>query len=148
MSNLYGHQNLSVDTDDIDMDELNEAFAYDELSRMPSKQLQEFVNSSEAQVLVERQVLKKPTLMRLSKEDDEKRRIKIACYHLAKAANDPNWKKMIMYHKKWKDLRAKIFTKYGNQATRIAKQQQKAYMKTAAHQKATEEQQKALSAHQ
>lgn len=143
---LYGRFSTDNDTDEIDMNKLCESFAYDELSRLPSDVVQEFATSPEAQVLVERQVLKKSTLMRLSKEDDQKRRIKLTCYQLAKEANDPNWQKMILYRKKWKEYRAKIFTKYGNKATRLAKVAQKEYIKTAAHQKATEEQNKVNAA--
>lgn len=143
---LYGHECLGINTDEVDVDKLYEAYTYDDFSRLPSEAVQEFANSREAEVLVERQVLKKPTLMRLSKEDDEKRRIKLTCYQLAKEANDPNWVKMIQYRKKWKEYRAKIFTKYGNKATRIAKVAQKNYIKTSAHQKATEAQTKAAAA--
>jgi hypothetical protein len=70
-------------------------------------------------------------MMRLSKADDEKRRIKLICYQLARDAKDPNWTKMCKYRGLMKEYRAKIMAKYGAKATRIARAAQKEYIKTA-----------------
>ena len=69
--------------------------------------------------------------MRLSKQDDETRRVKLACYQLAKEAHDPNFDKMIKYRALWKKYRGVIFQKYSNKATRVAKVAQKEYLKKA-----------------
>jgi hypothetical protein len=98
---------------------------------MSSDQIHEFCEGEQAKALLERSVLKKPTLMRLSKEDDEKRRIKLACYQLAKDAKDPNWDKMLKYRALWKKYRGIIFQKYSNKATRVARVAQKEYLKKA-----------------
>ena len=128
---LYGHNQLEPDIDGIDMDELVESFYVDEISRMSSDQIHEWCEGPEAQALLERSVLKKPTLIRLSKADDEKRRIKLTCYQLARGAKDPNWDKMIKYRAIWKKYRGLIFKKYANKATRIARIGQKKYIKSA-----------------
>lgn len=129
-----------------DIDALVELCYYDEISRMSSDQIKEFCESEQAQALVERAVLRKPTLFRLSKIDDEKRRMRMYCYYLARQANDPEWKKCKKYRKAWKESRAKIFKKYMNKAAKMARISQKEYIKSASKQKATPEQKKAESA--
>jgi hypothetical protein len=144
---LYGQQNAVLDeTYGVNMEELVENFYYDDIHRMSSDQIHEFCEGEQAKALLERSVLKKPTLMRLSKEDDEKRRIKLACYQLAKDAKDPNWDKMLKYRALWKKYRALVFKKYGNKAARLAKVSQKEYIKKAAKEKATPEQQRVQNA--
>ena len=136
---LYGHSVLSGVVKEASTDELQgvdfkpfvELMAYDDISRGDAEQIQEFCTSEVAQVLQEKQVLNKGTLMRLSKADDEKRRIKLVAYQLAKDAKDPDWEKMCKYRKEWKKYRGKIMKKYGARATKIAKQAQKEYIKNA-----------------
>jgi hypothetical protein len=130
---LYGHENLLTEdfSNEVNMDELVEMYFIDDISRMSTKQIKEFVESEQAKALVEKAVLTKPTMMRLSKQDDETRRIKLACYQLAKEANDPNFAKMVKYRDLWKKYRALIFQKYANKATRIARISQKEYLKKA-----------------
>jgi hypothetical protein len=113
------------------MDALVEMYFVDDISRMSTKQIKEFCESEQAKALVEKAVLTKPTMMRLSKQDDETRRIKLACYQLAKEANDPNFAKMVKYRDLWKKYRGLIFQKYANKATRIAKAGQREYLKKA-----------------
>lgn len=136
---LYGHDSLieaGID-EEAAVKELTEMFFIDDIKRMSSDQIKEFCNSEMATALVEKAILQKPTLMRLSKEDDEKRRIRLACYQLARDNNDPAWVKMKSYRDKWKGERAKIFTKYAARATRIARISQKNYIKVAQKQQST-----------
>lgn len=136
---LYGHSVLSGvaheattdDLKDLDLKPYIELMAYDDISRGDADQIHEFCESAIAQVLQEKQVLNKGTLMRLSKADDEKRRIKLVAYQLAKDAKDPDWDKMQKYRAEWKKYRGKIMRKYGARATKIAKQAQKEYIKNA-----------------
>lgn len=106
-----------------------EALIVDDASRMDSDTLREWCQSDEAKALVEANVLRKPTLMRLSKADDEKRRQKLAAYKLAKQAKDPLFNKLLLYRGKWKAISAKIVAKYGTKADRVAKKGQKEYIK-------------------
>ena len=129
---LYGHEVLNEDlTNEVNMEELIEMYIIDDVSRMSTKQIKEFCESEQALALQEKAVLTKPTMMRLSKQDDETRRIKLACYQLAKEAHDPNFDKMIKYRALWKKYRGIIFQKYSNKATRVAKVAQKEYLKKA-----------------
>ena len=112
--------------------ELLEAFFVDDVLRLTSDDIKSFCESEEAKILQEKAVLKKPTMMRLSKADDEKRRIKLAAYQLAKEANDPEFTKLKKYTALRKQSIQKIMTKYGAKATKVAKVAQKNYMKTAA----------------
>ena len=97
---LYGHSALKEsfqrdDLEGVDLKPYVELMAYDHISRGDSEQIKEFCQSDVAQVLMEKQVLNKGTMMRLSKADDEKRRIIMISYRLAKEANDPEYTKMI-----------------------------------------------------
>ena len=103
----------------------------DDVLRGDVQSIKEFVESPACKVLQEKQVLRKPTLMRLSKADDAVRRTKLAAYALAKAAKDPDYKKLTMYIKGKKAMTAKIMKKYGNKASRIAVAGQKNYIKVA-----------------
>ena len=140
---LFGNEALKSADTNFDIDAVVEAFLYDDLQRMSSDQIKQFLESEQCVALQERQVLKKPTVMRLSKADDEKRRIKLICYQLARENKDPNWDKCVKYRALWKKHRGIIFDKYKNRATRLAQISQKEYIKRARVEKATEEQKKA-----
>lgn len=110
---------------------LQEAFLVDDLSRLPSDVLKEFCESEEAQALVEANVLRKPTLVRLSKKDDLSRRIKIAAIEICKEENPTLWKKLADNRVKEKKLLNQIMTLYKSKAVKRAKEEQKEYIKTA-----------------
>ena len=110
---------------------IQEAFLVDDLSRLPSEQLKEFCESDEAKALVEANVLRKPTLVRLSKKDDETRRIKIAAYEICKEENPNLWKKLADNRVKEKKLINQIMTLYRSRAIKKARAEQKEYIKTA-----------------
>lgn len=133
---LYGHglikESLVDDEiENIDIKPFVELMAYDDISRGSDEQIANFLESELCQVLQERQVLNKKAMIRLDKDADEKRRIKLAAYQLAKEANDPAFKKLVMYREKMKEQRAIIMKKYGKQARKIAVKAQKEYIKTA-----------------
>ena len=69
--------------------------------------------------------------MRLSKADDQKRRIKLIVYQMAAEKNDPDWKKMMLHRNKMKEFRAKLIKKYGARASKIAKKARVDYIKRA-----------------
>lgn len=125
---------------------LMEMFLVDDLMHGTSEQIAQFCESEEAKALMEKAVLTKPTLMRLSKTDDQKRRVKIIAYQLAKDANDPEWTKMKKYTALRKQSIRKIMKKYGKKAQRIAKVAQKEYIKKSKGVKATAAEMKAMNA--
>lgn len=129
---LYGANPLKTLESQATSEAVMEMFLVDDILRMPSKNIRTFCESEEAKVLVEKAVLKKPTMMRLSKADDERRRIKLIAYKLAKEAGDPNYKKLKMYTGKRKECIAAIMKKYGTKAEKMARIAQKEYIKTAA----------------
>ena len=128
---LYGANNMNVAVSESQMRNIVESFLYDDISRGDEAQIREFCASDEAKVLTERSVLKKGTLMRLSKSDDEKRRIKLVAYNLAKEAKDPLWTKLQKNRRQEKMLIGQIMKKYGHKAKKIAVIAQKEYIKTA-----------------
>ena len=110
---------------------LQEAFLTDDLSRLPSEKLKEFCESEEAKALVEANVLRKPTLVRLSKKDDFTRRVKIAAFEICKEENPTLWKKLAENRVKEKKLINQIMTLYRARAIKRAKAEQTQYIKTA-----------------
>lgn len=128
---LYGSTQLATMEAVANSDEVLEMLLVDDLMRLPSDQIHEFCESAEAKVLQEKSVLKKPTMMRLSKADDEKRRVKLMAYQLAKNADDPLWTKLKGFTAKRKEIIEKIMAKYGPKAEKMAKIAQKNYIATA-----------------
>ena len=119
MSNLYGTSQIASVEEIGNSDALFEAFLIDDIMRGSSDDIKNFCESEEAQILVEKQVLNKPTIHRMSKADDYKRRVKLASYQLAKDANDPLWTKLVKYQKLKKEFAYKILTKYGKKAKSV-----------------------------
>lgn len=128
---LYGASQIATMESVANSNAVLEIFFVDDILRLNEQQIKEFCESEQAKVLVEKAVLKKPTMMRLSKADDEKRRVKLMAYQLAKQANDPEWTKLKQYTQKRKDSINKIMTKYGAKAEKMAKIAQKNYIATA-----------------
>lgn len=128
---LYGTTTIKSMEEVANSTEVLEMFFVDDLMRMSSEQLKEFCESEEAKILEEKAVLKKPTMMRLSKQDDEKRRVKLMAYQLAKDNKDPLFDKLKTLTAKRKEVIAKIMQKYGAKAEKQAKIAQKNYIATA-----------------
>lgn len=128
---LYGISKLATMEAVASSNEVLEMLFVDDILRGSSEQIKQFCESEEAKILQEKQVLKKPTMMRLSKADDEKRRIKLMAYQIARDANDPEWTKLKNYTAKRKASIAKIMAKYGARAEKQAKIAQKNYISTA-----------------
>lgn len=128
---LYGTDSLTSVEELANSNTILEMLFTDDILRLNDEQIKEFCTSESAKILEEKAVLKKPTLVRLSKADDEKRRVKLIAYQLAKDANDPEWTKLKSYTAKRKESINKIMKKYGNKAKKIAKLAQKNYINTA-----------------
>lgn len=144
---LYGTEPVQKLEEYAKSNAIYELFILDDIiHNSNSEQIKEFCESQEAQILVEKQVLNKPTLHRLSKEDDLRRRIKLIAYKLAKEKNDPLWAKLVKYQKLKKQTAQAILDKYGTKAEKMAKIAQKEYIKKAKKVKATAEDQKVQNA--
>lgn len=147
MSNeLYGTNHIASIEEAANSDAVFEMFLVDDIMHNTSDEIQKFCESAEAQVLIEKQVLNKPTIIRMSKAQDYKRRVKLLAYQCARDAKDPLWEKLVKYQALKKQYAAKILTKYGKKAERMAKIAQKAYIKKAKSVKATAEEQKVQNA--
>lgn len=146
MDNLYGTSHITSIEEMADSNVVMELFTIDDVLRGTTEDIQKFCESEEAQILVEKQVLNKPTLHRLSKQDDLKRRIKLIAYQMAKASNDPTWTKLVKYQKLKKEFAQKILNKYGKKAERVAKIAQKKYIKNAKSVQASASEKKAMAA--
>lgn len=128
---IYGSDIIGSVCEGVNMTGLVEKFLYDDISRGTEQQIKEFCNSPEAAALLEKGVFKKPTLMRLGKSDDLKRREKLTAFELAKQDKSPLWDQLVKNRKKEKELIGKIMKKYGPKASKVAKIAQKDYIKAA-----------------
>jgi len=128
---LYGANPIDSMDKIASSNEILEAFFMDDILRMSSDDIKSFLESEEAQILEAKNVISKKNMMRLNKKADETRRTKLIAYQMAKAADDPNWKKLVKYQKLRKECIQKIMDKYGNKAAKIAVKAQKEYIKTA-----------------
>ena len=114
---------------------LLEGIIFSEACKLPAEERIAFAESDEAQLLLERQVLNKKTLVRLSKNDDMARRQKMAAFQLAKEKKDPLWAKLVKNRVIERELIKKIVHKYNTQASRVARVSQQEYIKTARNSK-------------
>lgn len=146
MSNLYGANHISSIDEVANSDSILELFIIDDVIRGTQEEISRFCESEEAQILIEKQVLNKPTLHRLSKQDDLKRRVKLISYQLAKDAKDPLWDKLVKFQGMKKQYAQKILNKYGKKAERAAKIAQKNYIQKSKKVQATAAEQKAQNA--
>jgi len=126
---IFSTENVSMDNELLNPDELLESYIYDELSRLPDERRKEVLESEEMEALEEARIISRKTLVRLSREDDYARRVKMAALQLAKNNNDVLFDKLAKNRIKERELLDKIVTKYGTKASRVAKIGQKAYLK-------------------
>ena len=106
-----------------------EACIVDEVSHLSDEKIQEFCQSPEAEALVEAGVMRKKTLVRLSKKDDFSRRRTMAAFTIAREKKDPLWSKLVKNRVQERKLIGEIVKKYGGRADKVAKAGQKEYLK-------------------
>ena len=121
-------EELMID-EEFDMDAFNETCVFMELASLPYEDRKAIVESEEAAVLEAKGMIGRKTLIRLNKNDDVSRRTSAAAYQMAKDANDPLWRKLMLHMQKKNEFKQKILKKYDSKAKRIAKQSQKEYLK-------------------
>jgi hypothetical protein len=109
--------------------ELAEAMILDELSFLTDDQKEEFAVSEVCTELIEEGLLKRQSVVRLTRNDDLSRRMKLAAFQLAKERQDPLWSMLVKNRVKERALIGKIMQKYRGQAGKAAKVSQKTYIK-------------------
>lgn len=111
------------------VDELFEAFVAYELSMLTEEDFKTFIESAECEAMLEKRLIGRNTLVRLSKNDDLTRRTKMAAFQIAKEKDDPLWEKLVKNRMKERELISKIVQKYGSKAQKAAKVGQKDYLR-------------------
>ena len=101
----------------------------DEIAHLSDEKIREFCESEEAQAMLEAGVMRKKTLVRLSKKDDMSRRRTMAAFTIARDKKDPLWAKLVKNRVQERKLIGDIVKKYGSQADKVAKAGQKEYLK-------------------
>lgn len=113
-----------------DPNELLGIYIADEVAHLSDEQIQEFCKpDGVGEQLVEAGIMRKKTLVRLSKKDDLERRTTMAAFQLAKDHNDALWTMLAKNRVKERELIGKILQKYGNKAQRTATIGQRTYLK-------------------
>lgn len=110
-------------------DELFQAFLLDEIARMSDSEKAEFINSEACNLLIQEGMLAKRNIMKLTKESDLDRRIKVAALQIAKEKGDRLYDDALKFRALSKQKVATVVKKYRAQAERAAKIGQKAYIK-------------------
>jgi hypothetical protein len=108
------------------MDELLEAFYYDDHYSDSDEEKRELLESADA--LLEAKKISRKTIVRLNKNDDLTRRTGMAALQLAKDNNDTLWKKLVKNRIMERKLLAAIKKKYANKAQLAARKGQRAYV--------------------
>lgn len=128
---LYGkgYGETSITESFQDPEAFDEAVFITELLALPEDEFNSIMESEGMKVLEEKGVFNRKTIVRLKKDDDLNRRDTMAALQLAKEADDPLWERLSLNRVKERDLLSKIKTKYGSRAARVAKTQQRDYMK-------------------
>lgn len=114
-----------------DKGSLMEAFLLSDLGRLDDETKASVLESTEMQVMINEGMIAKNSIVRLSKEDDLFRRTKIVSIQMAKEKNDRLYNDVIKYRTKERQAMGLILKKYGGKAGRIARIDQKEYLKTS-----------------
>lgn len=105
-----------------------ESMIYEDAMALSDEELKEFL-ATEAKVLQEKKMLGRRTIVRLSQKDDLRRRTKMAAYHIAKEKKDPLWTKLVKNRVLERKFIRAIIQKYKSQAVRLARLNQREYIK-------------------
>lgn len=109
--------------------ELFEAFLLDDICRLSDEEKAQFIQSEACELLINEGMLAKRNIMKLTKESDLDRRMKVASLQMAKEKGDRLYNLAIKYRALSKQHVAAIVKKYHMQAERLAKIGQKAYIR-------------------
>ena len=127
---LYTNPAIMADTKDVtmnlNMDELQEAFFYDDHYSDSDEEKRELLEN--ADVLMEAKKISRRTIVKLNKNDDLTRRTSMAALQLAKDNNDTLWKKLVKNRVQERKLLGAIKKKYANKAQIVARQGQRLYV--------------------
>ncbi len=132
MSNLYGTSQITSIEEMANSEELQRLFLLDDILSESAESIQEFVNSEEGSVLMEKAALDKKIVDRATvRKMDLHKRIVLTAFLMAKQAKSPDWAKLVKFTKLKKQYKNKILTKFGKKAERVAKIAQKNYIKNS-----------------
>ena len=132
MSNLYGTSQITSIEEMANSEELQRLFLLDDILSESAESIQEFVNSEEGAVLMEKAALDKKIVDRATvRKMDLHKRIVLTAFLMAKQAKSPDWAKLVKFTKLKKQYKNKILTKFGKKAERVAKIAQKNYIKNS-----------------
>lgn len=124
----------SVDFNNIITDEFMQDFRenvfYMEASMLPDAERQMVLEDSNIEALVEKSLIGRNTMVRLSKLDDLERRTGMATIQLAKEMNHPLYAELVKIRVKEKKILRTLDKQIGPKAARVAKADQKSYLKT------------------
>ena len=130
MSNLYGTSTIASIDEMAGNEELMSLYLLDDIMQESVDAINEFCDSEEGKVIMEKVGLDKKIIDRATiRKMDLNRRIKLTAYQLARDAKSPDWVKLVEYSALKKQYATKILNKFGKKAERIAKINQKEYIK-------------------
>ena len=130
MSNLYGTSTIASMDETAANEELMSLYLLDDILQESPEAIKEFCESEEGKIIMEKVGLDKKLVSRETvRKQDMNRRIKLTAYQLARDNHDPSWTKLVKYSKLKRQFANKILQKYGPKSERIAKIQQREFIK-------------------
>lgn len=99
---------------------LQEAFIYQELSRLPKEKLHEFVNGPEAKYLIENDIISGDTLEALANDEYTDHAIELVVCHMAKENDDERWNELVRHRAEERRLMNELIGEYGDNAKTYA----------------------------
>lgn len=125
---LFFNEDTDLNTISEDTDGVANILIIDELRRLlTEEELKEFVESSECEALQEARVLKRRSIVRLSKTHDFNRRARLAALQIAKNKKDPLVKQLSKTIKLKRNIMDRIYQKNKSAAEKSARDAQRKY---------------------
>lgn len=99
---------------------LQEAFIFQELSRLPKSKLHEFVTGPEAKYLIENDIISGDTLEALANEEYTDHAMELVVSHMAKENEDERWNELVRHRAEERRLMNELIGEYGDAAKTYA----------------------------
>lgn len=122
----FDNDRQDVESMNINMDELLEAFYYDDHYSDSDYEKQQLLETPDP--LLEAKKISRRTIVKLNKNDDLTRRTGMAALQLAKDNNDSLWNKLVKNRIMERKLLGAIKKKYASKAKVVASKGQRAYV--------------------
>lgn len=118
-STVFGSHDAVIESALKNPNQFREAVVFESLSKLPVKRLNEFVDSEEAKLMIDKGIISHDTLERLANENNNSTLQTTVC-HMAKENGDPLWDEIVRLRIEEHRVMDELLNKYSEQAAPIA----------------------------